>query len=230
MSRSIVLTLVWSAVTIAIYFVSKAFYRRHRSWWNTPLAVTPTVLVVLVLSVHASYSEYIAGTHWMISLLGPATVAFAVPIYEQRALIRKHWTALLVGTVVGSATAMLSAWAFASLLGVQGELRLSLLPRSFSTPFAMAVSDDIGGIPDLTAVFVVFTGVLGAIIGDAMVEWLPLRSSMARGALLGMGAHGAGVASATRVGREEGAVAGLIMVLVGVFNVLMAPVVAMALR
>jgi predicted murein hydrolase (TIGR00659 family) len=228
MMRSVLLTLVWSAVTIAIYFVSKAFYNRHRSWWNTPLAVTPTVLVVLVLAVHASYSEYITGTRWMIALLGPATVAFAVPIYEQRALIRKHWGALLVGTVVGSA--MISAWLFASLLGVQGELRLSLLPRSFSTPFAMAVSGDIGGSPDLTAVFVVFTGVLGAIIGEALLRWLPLRSSMARGALLGMGAHGAGVATATKVGSEEGAVAGLIMVLVGVFNVLVAPVVAMALH
>src|SRR5690606_5346239 len=106
----------------------------------------------------------------------------------------------------------------------------SLLPRSISTPFAMEVSGEIGGIPQLTAIFVVLTGVLGAALGDIVLAWLPLRSALARGALLGVGAHGAGTAKAHMIGREEGSIAGLVMVLVGLMNILVAPVLAQILR
>ena len=92
------------------------------------------------------------------------------------------------------------------------------------------VSGDIGGLPDLTAVFVVATGILGAALGEILLARLPLRSTLARGALLGMGAHGAGTAKAYEIGAEEGSIAGLVMVLVGVFNVLLAPAVAYCLR
>jgi putative effector of murein hydrolase len=159
-------------------------------------------------------------------LLGPATVAFAIPIYQQRATIRRYWPVLLVGVVMGSSSAMLSAWGLAHLLGLNDAISLSLMPRSMSTPFAMTVSGDIGGTPDLTAIFVVITGVFGAALGELMLNWLPLRSTLARGALFGMGAHGAGVAKAHQIGREEGSIAGLVMVLVGLVNVLAAPFIA----
>ncbi len=137
---------------------------------------------------------------------------------------------LIIGVLAGSATAMLSAWLFASALGLQGVLRLSLLPRSMSTPFAMAVSGDIGGVPDITAVFVIVTGLFGAAVGEIMLARLPIRSTLARGALLGMGAHGAGTAKAYEIGAEEGSIAGLVMVLVGVVNVLAAPLLAYCLK
>jgi putative effector of murein hydrolase len=94
----------------------------------------------------------------------------------------------------------------------------------------MAISQNIGGVPDLTALFVVVTGVLGAALGENLLAILPLRSSLARGALFGMGAHGAGVAKARQIGREEGSIAGLVMVLVGLVNVLAAPLLALLLR
>lgn len=220
----------WSAATIGFYWAAKLLYRRWPRWWSTPLAVAPVMVIAAVSLLHAGYPEYIRGTRWLMALLGPATVAFAIPIYEQRALIRRHWPVLAIGVLVGSTTAMLSAWTLASLFGLSGTLRLSLLPRSMSTPFAMVVSGDIGGLPDLTAVFVVVTGVLGAALGDILLARLPLRSTLARGALLGMGAHGAGTAKAHEIGAEEGSIAGLVMVLVGVFNVLLAPVIAYWLR
>jgi putative effector of murein hydrolase len=107
---------------------------------------------------------------------------------------------------------------------------LSLLPRSISTPFAMEVSTDIGGAPDLTAVFVVVTGLAGAMMGDLILARLPLVSSLARGALFGLGAHGIGTARANEIGEMEGAVSGLVMVLVGVLNVLAAPLVVRLLN
>jgi len=213
-------TLLWSCVTIALYALSQAAYRRRPHWWLSPLLATPVLLLAIAVPLHVSYGTYLRGTHWLLTLLGPATVAFAVPIYEQRALIRRHWPVLLVGVLAGSTVAVASGWLLSDAFGLSGMLRDSLLPRSMTTPFAMAVSADIGGRPELTAVFVVVTGVFGAAAGELILDCLPLQSALARGTLFGMGAHGAGVAKAREVGGEEGAIAGLVMVLVGVFNVL----------
>lgn len=220
----------WSAATIVLYGVAKLVYRRLPRWWSSPLALTPVLMIALVLILHANYRTYLNDTHWLLMLLGPVVVAFAVPIYEERALIVRHWPVLAAGVLAGSATAMGSAWLLASALGLGDALRLSLLPRSMSTPFAMTVSGDIGGVPDLTALFVIITGVFGAALGEVLLARLPLRTTLARGALFGMGAHGAGVAKAHEIGPEEGSVAGLVMVLVGLVNVLAAPLLAHLLR
>ncbi len=218
--------LLWSAATIGFYLLARALHRRWPRWWLMPLGLAPALIILLVVALHASYRDYIRGAGWLLAMLGPVTVAFAVPIWEQRAVIRRHWPVLLAGMIAGSSTAILTGWALSSLLGLDDVLRLSLLPRSISTPFAMEVSQDIGGTPDLTAIFVVITGLLGAAIGDGMLSWLPIRSAMARGALFGMAAHGMGTAKAHEIGREEGTIAGLVMVLVGLLNVLVAPLVA----
>jgi predicted murein hydrolase (TIGR00659 family) len=221
----LVQAIAWSLATIMLYFGAKRLHRRWPRWWLMPLGVAPALLMIAALMLHVSYRDYIRGTHWLVALLGPATVAFAVPIYEQRALIRRRWSLLLVGMIAGSLTAFVTSWALAYVLGIDGALRLSLLPRSISTPFAMEVSGEIGGIPDLTAVFVVLTGLFGAAVGDIVLARLPLRSKIAKGASLGVGAHGAGTARAHQLGREEGAIAGLVMVLVGLMNVALAPAV-----
>ncbi|MGJ5208035.1 LrgB family protein [Bradyrhizobium sp. HKCCYLR20261] len=221
---------VWSLATILLYLLAKRVHRRWPRWWLMPLAVAPALLMIAALALNVSYRDYIRGTHWLVALLGPATVAFAVPIYEQRALIRRRWPLLLAGMIAGSLTAVATSWALAYMLGIDGELRLSLLPRSMSTPFAMEVSGEIGGSPDLTAVFVVLTGIIGAAVGDIVLARLPLRSTLAKGALFGVGAHGAGTARAHQIGREEGAIAGLVMVLVGLMNVALAPLIIQLMK
>lgn len=229
-SDPLIQTVFWSALTIAFYMLAKRLYQRLPRTWTSPLLVTPIALIVAALSLRTGYTDYIRSTHWLMVLLGPATVAFAIPIYEQRALIRRTWPVLAFGVATGSVTAILCAYGMARLFGLTDTLRLSLLPRSISTPFAMTISGDIGGIPDLTALFVVVTGVTGAAVGDILLKFLPIRTALARGALFGMGAHGAGVARANQIGQEEGSVAGLVMVLVGLVNVLTAPLLAMLLR
>jgi predicted murein hydrolase (TIGR00659 family) len=216
------MTIVWSGATIATYLLARKLYRRWPAWWMSPLAITPLLLLAATLLLHVSYSDYIRSTHWLVMLMGPATVAFAIPLYEHRALIQRHWAVLAAGIVVGSAAAMSSGWALAYLFDFNDTLRDSLIPRSMTTPFAMSVSADMGGIPELTAIFVVVTGVFGAVLGQIVLHYLPLQSVLARGALFGVGAHGAGVAKAREVGREEGAVAGLAMVMMGIFNILLA--------
>jgi putative effector of murein hydrolase len=138
--------------------------------------------------------------------------------------VRQHWPLLLAGVIAGSLTSFGSSWLLARWLGLDASLALSLLPRSMSTPFAMIVSTDIGGVPSLTTVFVLLTGVIGAALGELLLKVLPLRTSLARGALFGMGAHGAGTARALQLDPEAGSIAGLVMVLVGLLNVMAAPI------
>jgi putative effector of murein hydrolase len=223
------LSLLWLAITVGGYVALKPLYRRHPRWWTSPLFTVPLLLAAMGLLLGMNYPVYIRDTHWLVLMLGPATAAFALPIYRYRRLIRMHWQALLVGVMGGSAMAVASAWGLASLCGLDDTVRRSLLARSITTPLAMLVSADIGGVPELTALFVVITGVVGIALGEWLLHCLPLRSALARGALFGVGAHGAGTAKAYDIGMEEGSVASLAMVLAGLLNVLLAPLLARAL-
>jgi predicted murein hydrolase (TIGR00659 family) len=229
-NEALLQALFWSILTIGIYLIGKKLYHHTPSWWASPLVVAPLLLILIALTLHVSYGDYIRGTHWLVVLLAPATVAFAVPIYEKRVLIRQNWRLLMIGVVVGNITAVVSSWELANLFGLNNSIRLSLLPRSISTPFALIVSDDIGGVPGMTAIFVVITGVIGAAIGEGLLNVLPFRSVFAQGALFGMGAHGAGTAKAHLIDSEIGTIAGLVMVLSGLLNVLIAPLLIQLLK
>ncbi len=210
-------------VTVALYFAAKSLYARFRSPWLTPLVAVPVVLGVIVLALHIPYPVYFADTRWLMWLLGPATVAFAVPIYEYRELIKRHWISLTVGVTVGIVVAVGGSLALAKLLHLAPDLQRSLMTRSISTPFALAVSDKIHAPRDLTALFVIATGVCGMLFGELVLACVPLRTRLARGALFGAAAHGVGTAKARELGSEEGVVASLTMMIAGVAMVLLAP-------
>ncbi|WP_442764527.1 LrgB family protein [Sulfurospirillum cavolei] len=216
-------TLIWSFVTIGLYWLSKRFHRRYKKWWTTPIIITPILLIVITLLSHTNYNVYIRGTHWLMALLGPATVAFAIPIYRRRNIIVLYWKTLSIGVVFGSILSIASAWFLASAVGIDDALRLSLLPRSISTPFAMVISGEIGGVPELTALFVILTGIFGASFGQLALYWLPLKSKLSMGASFGLAAHVAGSSKAYELDNEVGTIAALVMVLTGLFNVLIAP-------
>ncbi|MGE4551582.1 MAG: LrgB family protein [Desulfovibrionaceae bacterium] len=218
--------LVWTPATVGFYVLARVLYRRFPRWWLSPLFLAPVLLLALALGLGAGYAEYMRGAGWLMTLLGPATVAFALPIWEQRAVIRRLWPVLLAGVLAGSLTSVAVSCLLARLVHLPPGLELSLLPRSISTPFALIASGELGGAPNLTAVFVIVTGVGGATFGAALLARLPLASPEAKGAGLGMAAHAAGVAAALRLGRGEGSVAGLVMVLAGIANVLAAPLLA----
>lgn len=217
---------LWLGATVALYALAKRVHRRFKGWWTSPMVLAPAILLALAAGLNVGYGDYIRGPRWLVELLAPATVAFAVPIYRRRALVIRHWLLLAVGITVGSLTSILSSWFLSGWLGLDRALRLSLVPHSISTPFAMILSGDIGGVPALTAVFVIVTGVLGASVGEVLLNVVPLRSKVARGALFGMGAHGVGTAKALQIDSEIGSVAGLVMVFVGLANVLAAPLIA----
>lgn len=210
-------------LTIVFYAVGKRLYARFRRPWLTPLVIVPAMLAAVVLAMHIPYSVYFADTRWLMWLLGPATVAFAVPIYEYRDLMRRHWISLAAGVTVGIVVAVAGSLALAKLLHLAPDVARSLMTRSVSTPFALAVSDQIHAPKQLTALFVIATGVCGMLLGELVLAILPLRSRLARGAMFGAAAHGVGTVKARELGSEEGVVASLTMMIAGVVMVLLAP-------
>ncbi len=210
-------------LTIAFYAVGKRLYARFKRPWLTPLVIVPAMLAVVVLAMRIPYSVYFADTRWLMWLLGPATVAFAVPIYEYRDLMRRHWISLTAGVIVGIVVAVSGSFALAKLLHLAPDVARSLMTRSVSTPFALAVSDQIHAPKQLTALFVIATGVCGMLLGELVLAFLPLRSRLARGVMFGAAAHGVGTAKARELGSEEGVIASLTMMIAGVVMVLLAP-------
>ena len=136
MSR-LTLSLLCLAVTLALYFANKRLYRRVHRIWLMPLVLTPLLLVVLLLLGHISYRDYMGENHWLLWLLGPATIAFAVPVYENLAIIRRHWLSLTIGVLTSTLVAVLSSVWLARLLTLPESIQRSLAVRSITTPFAI---------------------------------------------------------------------------------------------
>lgn len=210
-------------LTIVIYYLNKRLYRRWRLLLLMPLVFTPLVLIVLLLTTHISWQNYIGDNHWLIWLLGPATLAFAIPVYENLGLIRRHWMSLGAGVFTAVVVAVLSSVWLARLFSLPEMVERSLAVRSITTPFALAAAKQVGGQPDLVALFVVITGVFGMAIGDFLFLRLMIKQSISKGASLGAASHGAGTAKAYQLGPEEGVVSSLVMMLAGIMTVLLAP-------
>ncbi len=216
--------LLWLTLTLLAYLFGFALYRR--SGFNAlvnPVAI-PVVLLVLVLWLTKTpYASYFEGAQFVHFLLGPATVALAIPLYEQAGKLRRVWLALTVGLMVGVVVAITSAVVIAWLLGASPATLASLVPKSVTTPVAMGVSEKIGGIASLTAVMVVLTGMVGASLATFVFNALRVKSYVVRGFAIGLAAHGQGVARAFIVNQEAGAFAGLAMGLTGLATALLAP-------
>ncbi|EEP99486.1 LrgB family protein [Yersinia ruckeri ATCC 29473] len=212
-------------LTLGLYFANKILYRRCRSLLLMPLVLTPMVLVLLLVMTPISYQDYIGETHWLLWLLGPATIAFAVPVYENLSIIRRHWLSLSAGVITAITVAVASSVGLAKLLTLSEEVQRSLAVRSITTPFALEAARQLGGQPDLVALFVVITGVFGMAVGDLLFLRLSVRSGLAKGAGLGASSHGAGTAKAYEMGPQEGVVASLVMMLAGIITVIGAPLI-----
>ena len=216
--------LVWLTATLLAYQLAVLAYQRsggHPA--ANPVALAVALLVALLLATGTSYDTYFAGAQFVHFLLGPATVALAIPLYDQRRRLAKLWLPLLLGLLAGAVTAIVSAVAIAWALGATRETLLSLAPKSVTTPIAMGIAEKIGGLPSLTAVLVILTGITGAILARPLLDLLRITHSPTRGFAVGVAAHGIGTARAFQVSEEAGAFAGLAMGLTALVTAFVAP-------
>ena len=211
-------------LTLLAYQAAFAIYRRSGSHpLANPVLIAVAMLVAFLMATGTRYETYFAGAQFVHFLLGPATVALAIPLYTQIRRVRAMLLPVVVGLIVGSATAALSAVAVARLLDASLATQLSLAPKSVTTPIAMGVAERIGGIPSLTAVLVIITGILGAIGGRYVFNALRVRDPAIRGFAIGVASHGIGTARAFQVSEQSGAFAALAMGLNGALTALLLP-------
>ncbi|MGB3601466.1 MAG: LrgB family protein [Marinomonas sp.] len=210
-------------VTVAFYYLSKQLYKRKAVIWLAPILVAPIAVIIFVLAIGIPLHDYFLYTHFLVMMLGPATIAFALPIYQQRQIILRYPLTLIIGVSAGLVLGLLSSLLLEHLFPMPPELAQSMLVRSISTPFAMVATVSFGGIPDLTAMLVLMTGVVGMVLCEPVFKVAGIRTTLAKGVALGAASHGAGTAKAREIGSEEGVIASLTMIFAGIAMVLGAP-------
>jgi len=214
------------ALTLVAYQAGHAVYRwRKFNPVFNPVLIAILILVTILLVTHTSYQTYFQGAQFVHFLLGPATVALAIPLYRQVARVRKSALAVTVSLLVGSVTAAASAVFITWVLGGTRESFISIAPKSVTTPVAMGITEQIGGLPTLTAMLVILTGITGAMLGPPLLNRLGITDMAARGLAMGTASHGIGTARALQVNEVAGAFAGLAMGLNALASALLIPTV-----
>lgn len=189
-----------------------------------PVVTAVTLLIALLTLSGVDYATYFDGARFIHFLLGPATVAMALPLYQQLPRLRRMLWPLLLTLLVGVLLNVASVLALARWLGASETTWLSLAPKSVTTPVAMGIAEQIGGIPSLTAVFVVVTGIFGAMVGQHVFSLLRVEDNAARGFAMGLAAHGIGTARAFQVDVVMGAFSGLALALAALLTAALLPV------
>ena len=201
-------------LTLTLVAFQAAFWLFEKAGRNpilNPVLISVIVIVGVLISTGTSYPQYFEGAQFVHFLLGPATVSLAVPLYRQLAKVRQSALAIGVSLICGSLTAISTAVGMAWLLGGGPDILATLAPKSITAPVAMAVAEKIGGLPSLTAVVVIITGIFGAMFGTFVLNAVGVKDWAARGFAMGTASHGIGTARALQVNEVAGAFAGLAM-------------------
>lgn len=218
--------LLWLTVTLVAYVIADRIAEgAGRHALANPVLISVILLAAVLTVTGTPYATYFEGAQFVHFMLGPATVALAFPLYVNLPKVKAALLPMAAALVAGSLTAILSALGIAWALGVRGETLLSLAPKSATAPVAIGVSEAIGGEPSLTAVLVILTGIIGAVVATPMLNALRIRDWRARGFAVGLAAHGIGTAHAFRVNSTAGAFSGIGMGLNAVLTAILVPLV-----
>jgi predicted murein hydrolase (TIGR00659 family) len=218
--------LLWLTATLLAYSLGDAAFRASgRRAYVNPVLVAVVLLAVVLWSTGTAYETYFEGAQFVHFMLGPATVALAAPLYGNLSKVRRSALPMLCALLAGSTTAILSALGVAYAFGIRGEVLMSIAPKSVTAPVALGIAESIGGSPTLTAVLVILTGVMGAVIATPLLNLLGIADWRARGFAVGVASHGIGTARAFQVNETAGAFAGIGMGLNALLTALLAPLI-----
>ena len=201
--------------------------RKLAAWTKFPLLnplIVSIVVVILILEVTGiSYDDYYKGGGILNMLIAPATVALAIPLYQSSHLLKRHARSIVVGIMVGSFFSTVLTASLALLFHYKFDLAASIMPKSVTTAIAIEIAKKMGGIPTVTIIVVIVTGIIGAIIGPVILKWSRVKEPVAKGIALGTAAHAIGTTKAMELGKVEGAMSGLAIGVTGIVTVFMAP-------
>ena len=213
------LTLIVGTVASFIVFkLAVALYRKVRSPLLNPLLVTVIFIIICLCVFQIPLESYETSVQAISFLLGPATVALAYSVYRQRQILKQHFVPIFCGCLVGSIVSMISAYSLCKLLGLGDDMAVSFIPKSVTTPIAIAVSQQLGGITSITVAAVIITGILGAIFAPLMTKIFRVNNRIAKGVAIGTCSHAVGTTKALEMGELEGAMSGVSIAVSGLLT------------
>ena len=216
--------LLWLTLTLSVWIGADAVARRANAHpLVNPVMLSIAAIATVLALTGTSYATYFEGAQFVHFLLGPATVAIAVPMAMNMTLIRRYFWPLVAALLAGSVTAIVSVLVLSQMVGLPGDVTASIAPKSVTAAVAMGIAEKSGGTPSLTAVLVVLTGVFGSIVVTPMMNALGIRNYAARGFAVGLAAHGLGTARAFTVNPVAGTFAGIAMGLNAVLTSFLVP-------
>lgn len=204
---------------MVFYVAALALNRRHI--WLHPLFLTSGGLILLLQLGHIPYRDYEVGGEMLTFLLGPATVALAVPLYKYAPLLKRHLGAILCGVLLGCVGGIMSAGLSTIILGASPQVVLAMLPKSVTSAISIEIMKQMGQRPELAAVFTVLTGLLGSMIGPGLLRAIGVRDDLSIGIAVGTAAHGIGTARVIRESAAQGSASAFAMSLSGVITSLL---------
>ena len=223
-SSEVFMFLFCCVITIGAYGISRIMMVRFPSPLTTPVFFSTVIVILIMLPLQITLEDYQLASDVMTFLLGPATVALAVPLYKNRFIIKKYWRAAGLGLAVGALSTIISAVLILKLFQVPNDFLVAMSAKSVTVPIALEIIAPFNGNAPLTTAFIVFTGTMGGVLGPWMMTKLSILNPIARGLCLGTIAHGQGTAIATMEGEMQGAVAGAAMGVTAIFTSFIAPI------
>ncbi|MCP5163024.1 MAG: LrgB family protein [Hahellaceae bacterium] len=212
------------ALTLTAYLLARLFYQAsNKSTWFQPVVLGVLFVLLGLYVFDIPYERYFQDNGIIHFLLSTATVALAIPLYQNAGLVRHCWRALLITLLIGGALSSLSAVGIAWILGASPDVLLSIAPKSVTTPFAIAISNEIGGLPGLAAALVIISGIIVAAIASPVFSVLKLDDVVVRGSVMGMIGHGIATARAVEMDMKTAAFSALSMGLMGIYTSLCLP-------
>ena len=205
-------------LTVTLYQTIKALAQRYPKLRLNPLILTTLSIIILLALFDVPVEQYQQDGRLLTNMIAPATIAFAIPVYKHFHTVKRYLGLLMIGTLIGSTVAILSTLGLALLFSLDDYLLISLLPRSITTPLALEMATEIGGVSALAIVFVIITGLLGVLISPVIFQVLKIDSPIAKGMALGMAAHAVGTTRALEYGEEAVTFSTLAMVFAGVIT------------
>lgn len=209
---------LWLGVSIAAYAFGQWCQRKTNSPLLNPLLIASLIVGALLLASGTSFETYDRAGSLISFFLTPATVALAVPIYRKLDVLKANLIPILAGALVGSAVSIASVIVFSRLFGLSDATTRSLVPKSVTTPIGVALSEMLGGLAPVTAIAIVFTGIVGAILLPPFLKLIGVRNPVQMGLSIGTAAHAVGTSRAIELGETEGAMSGLAIGVAGLLT------------
>ncbi|OXM87907.1 LrgB family protein [Paenibacillus rigui] len=198
-------------VALSVICYALALILQRRWAWLHPLFISAAAIIAILILADIPYDTYARGGEMLEFMLGPATVALGIPLYKNAQRIRSSFVSILGGITAGSVSALLLSGALVWCLGGNLQMMLTMMPKSVTSPVALEISRQAGGIPELTVVLTVLTGLIGSMIGPELLRWAGVRDDISIGTAIGTASHGIGTARVIRDSEVQGSISGFAM-------------------